>query len=175
MKRCRPVWSIRMIRRLPEVERQPAVLRDFVATIGLEGHRRSRRWEPLRNSEVHDQRCFRAVARLRRTRRASSLLPLKRGTRDGSSLLDPRIERIIEEQIERFWLKKEKPRFSALMERSWNAFTTLATSRVCGRHIEKQSNAASWSLTRWRRPAEGGRGFGGGVYPKPRPVCRRPS
>ena len=64
---------------------------------------------------------FRAVARFRRTRRASSLLPLKRGTRDGSSLLDPRIERIIEEQIERFWLKKEKPRFSALMERVHDA------------------------------------------------------
>ena len=40
-----------------------------------------------------------ALARFRRTRRASSLLPLKRGTRDGCLLLDPRVERIIEEQI----------------------------------------------------------------------------
>jgi hypothetical protein len=83
---------------------------------------------------------FRAAARLRRTRRASSLLPLKRGTRDRSSLLDPRIERIVEEQIERFWLKKESPRAA----RSWNAFTTLATSRVRGRRLEKRSIAASW-------------------------------
>ena len=84
---------------------------------------------------------FRAVARFRRTRRASSLLPLKRGTRDGGSLLDPRIERIIEEQIERFWLNKEKPRFSALMERVHDACHV----KVCGRHIEKQSSAASWT------------------------------
>ena len=52
-------------------------------------------------------------------------------------LLDPRIERIIEEQIERFWLKKEKASDSA---RSWNAFTTLATSKVCGRHIEEKQS-----------------------------------
>ena len=60
---------------------------------------------------------FRAVARLCRTRRASSLLPLKCGTRDRSSILDPRIEGVVEEQIERFWLKKEKSRFSGLVER----------------------------------------------------------
>jgi putative transposase len=83
---------------------------------------------------------FRAVARLRRTRRASNLLPLKRGTRDRSSLLDPRIERIVKEPIERFWLKKEKPRFSGLMERVHDA----CHARVCGRRIEKQSIAASW-------------------------------
>ena len=75
---------------------------------------------------------FRAVARFRRTRRASSLLPLKRGTRDGSLLLDPRIERIIEEQIERFWLKKEKPRFSALMERVHDAARGCVCCCGCG-------------------------------------------
>src|SRR3984885_13164508 len=101
---------------LPEVERRAAVLRDLLRQSG---------WKVT--AEVADaalaqlgiprSTLFRAVARFRRTRRASSLLPLKRGTRDGSLLLDPRIERIIEEQIERFWLKKEKPRFSALMER----------------------------------------------------------
>jgi hypothetical protein len=124
---------------LPEVERRAAVLRDLLRQSG---------WKLT--AEVADaalaqlgilrSTLFQAVALFRGTRRASSLLPLKRGTRDGSSLLDPRIERIIEEQIERFWLKKEKPRFSALMERVHDA-----TSRVCGRHIEKQSNAASWS------------------------------
>src|SRR5271166_5722348 len=105
---------------LPEVERRAAVLRDLLRQSG---------WKVT--AEVADaalaqlgiprSTLFRAVARFRRTRRASSLLPLKRGTRDGSSLLDPRIERIIEEQIERFWLKKEKPRFSALMERVHDA------------------------------------------------------
>ncbi|SEF11568.1 hypothetical protein SAMN05444161_8598 [Rhizobiales bacterium GAS191] len=34
-----------------------------------------------------------------------------------SQRTDPQIERIITEQIERFLLKKEKPRFSAWMER----------------------------------------------------------
>ena len=105
---------------LPEVERRAAVLRDLLRQSG---------WKVT--AEVADaalaqlgiprSTLFRAVARFRRTRRASSLLPLKRGTRDGSLLLDPRIERIIEEQIERFWLKKEKPRFSALMERVHDA------------------------------------------------------
>src|SRR5580704_4419263 len=83
---------------LPEVERRAAVLRDLLRQSG---------WKVT--AEVADaalaqlgiprSTLFRAVTRFRRTRRASSLLPLKRGTRDGSLLLDPRIERIIEEQI----------------------------------------------------------------------------
>ena len=102
------------------IDRRAAVLRDLLRQSG---------WKVA--AEVADaalaqlgiprSTLFGAVARFRRTRRASSLLPLKRGTRDGSLLLDPRIERIIEEQIERFWLKKEKPRFSALMERVHDA------------------------------------------------------
>ena len=92
---------------LPEVEQRAALLRDLLRQSG---------WKvtaevgnaALAHLGIPRSTLFRAVARFRRTRRASSLLPLKRGTRDGSSLLDPRIERIIEEQIERFWLKKEK-------------------------------------------------------------------
>jgi putative transposase len=105
---------------LPEVEQRAALLRDLLRQSG---------WKvtaevanaALAHLGIPRSTLFRAVARFRRTRRASSLLPLMRGTRDGSSLLDPRIERIIEEQIERFWLKKEKPRFSALMERVHDA------------------------------------------------------
>src|ERR1700678_1372355 len=69
---------------LPEVERRAAVLRDLLRQSG---------WKVT--AEVADaalahlgmprSTLFRAVARFRRTRRASSLLPLKRGTRDGSS------------------------------------------------------------------------------------------
>jgi putative transposase len=105
---------------LPEVERRAAVLRDLSRQSG---------WKVT--AEVADaalaqlgiprSTLFRAVARFRRTRRTSSLLPLKRGKREGSLLLDPRVERIVEEQIERFWLKKEKPRLSALMERVHDA------------------------------------------------------
>jgi putative transposase len=109
---------------LPEVGRQAAVLRDFVGTL-----LRQSGWKVT--AEVADSdlaqlgsprsTLFRAVARLRRTRRASSLLPLRCGTRDRSSPLDPRIEGIVEEQIERFWLKKEKSRFSGLVERVHDA------------------------------------------------------
>jgi putative transposase len=127
-----PLW--------PEAERRAALLRDLL---------RQSDWKvtaDVANAAyaqlgIPRSTMFRAVARFCRTRRASSLLPLKRGTRAGSSQSDPRIERIIKQQIERFWLKKEKHRFSA----SWSAFTTFATSRVRGRHIEKQSSAASWA------------------------------
>jgi putative transposase len=106
---------------LPEVEQRAALVRDLL---------RQSVWKvtaevanaALAHLGIRRSTLFRAVARFRRTRRASSLLPLKRGTQDGSSLLDPRIERIIEEQIERFWLKKEKPRFSALVERVHDAY-----------------------------------------------------
>jgi putative transposase len=60
---------------------------------------------------------FRLVARFRKTQRTSSLKPRKRGTQEGMVRLDPRTERIIAEQVEGFWLKKEKPSFAALMRR----------------------------------------------------------
>jgi len=125
---------------LPEVEQRAALLKDLLRQSGRKVTAEVAD-AALSQLGIPRSTLFRAVARFRRTRRASSLLPFNRGTRDGSLLLDPRVERITEEQIERFWLKKEKPRLT----RSWNAFTTLATSKVCGRHIEKQSNAASWT------------------------------
>lgn len=60
---------------------------------------------------------FRLVARFRKTQRTSSLGPKKRGTQEGAVRLDPKTERIIEEQVERFWLKKEKPSITALLSR----------------------------------------------------------
>jgi len=60
---------------------------------------------------------FRLVARFRKTQRTSSLKPRKRGTQEGVTRLDPRTERVIAEQAEGFWLKKEKPSFAALMRR----------------------------------------------------------
>lgn len=156
---------------LPEAERRAAVLRDLLRQSG---------WKVT--AEVADaalaqlgiprSTLFRAVARFRRTRRASSLLPLKRGTRDGSLLLDPRIERIIEEQIERFWLKKEKPRFSALMERVHDA-CHVEGLRAPHRKTIKRRVVDLNPLAAARRRGQGG--FGGGVYPKPRPICRGPS
>ncbi len=60
---------------------------------------------------------FRMASRFLRTRLTSSLSQQQRGTPDGVFRLAPEIERVIAEQIDRFWLKKEKPKFSALLER----------------------------------------------------------
>src|SRR5271167_4425612 len=120
VKRCRPAWSIRMIRRCLKWSGAP--LCSGICCDNRVGRVTAEVADAaLAQLGIPRSTLFRAVARFRRTRRASSLLPLKRGTRDGSLLLDPRIERIIEEQIERFWLKKEKPRFSALVERVHDA------------------------------------------------------
>jgi hypothetical protein len=51
------------------------------------------------------------------TRLTSSLAQQQRGTPDGVFRLAPKIQRVIAEQIEHFWLRKEKLKFSALMER----------------------------------------------------------
>lgn len=60
---------------------------------------------------------FRLAARFRKTQRTSSLCPRKRGTQAGAVRLDPRTERVIAEQVDGFWLKKEKPSFAALLRR----------------------------------------------------------
>ena len=153
------------------IDRRAAVLRDLLRQSG---------WKVA--AEVADaalaqlgiprSTLFGAVARFRRTRRASSLLPLKRGTRDGSLLLDPRIERIIEEQIERFWLNKEKPRFSALMERVQRR---LPRRRFAGATSKNNQTPRPGPKSVGGGPPKRAGGFGDGVYPKPRPVCRGPS
>ena len=60
---------------------------------------------------------FRMASRFRSTRLTSSLAKQQHGTPYGVFRLGPEIERVIAEQIERFWLRKEKPKFNALMER----------------------------------------------------------
>jgi putative transposase len=60
---------------------------------------------------------FRLVARFRKTRHTSTLGPQKRGTPEAAFRLDPKVERVVAEQIESFWLKKEKPKFAALLRR----------------------------------------------------------
>jgi putative transposase len=60
---------------------------------------------------------FRLVARFRKTQRTSSLGAKKRGTQEGAVRLDSKTERIIAEQVESFWLKKEKPSIAALLSR----------------------------------------------------------
>jgi putative transposase len=60
---------------------------------------------------------FRLIARFRKTKRSSSLLPKPVGTPLGAKRLDIRVESIISEMIDRFWLRRERPSMSALMQR----------------------------------------------------------
>ncbi|RFB76696.1 Mu transposase C-terminal domain-containing protein [Methylovirgula sp. 4M-Z18] len=60
---------------------------------------------------------FRLVARFRKSKRSSSLLPKPVGTPHGAKRLDIRVESIISEMIDRFWLRRERPSMSALMQR----------------------------------------------------------
>jgi putative transposase len=59
----------------------------------------------------------RMIARFRSSRKASSLTPTGPGTPDGARRLDIRTEHLIGQEIDRFWLKKERPRMSALIRR----------------------------------------------------------
>ena len=83
---------------------------------------------PLRNSEFHDQRCFAQLLAfvgrvgLRAFFRSSAeremgVCYLIRGSNASSK-----------KRIEQFWLKKEKPQFSALMERVHDAPAELRQS-----------------------------------------------
>jgi putative transposase len=60
---------------------------------------------------------FRLAARFRDSRRTSSLGPQRRGTPEAAFRLAPAVEKVIADEIERFWLKKEKPKFAALLRR----------------------------------------------------------
>ena len=64
---------------------------------------------------------FRWIHRFRATRQASSLLPSDRGTPNGAKRIDSKVERAIAQQIDQFWLKKEKPNMRALIERVHDA------------------------------------------------------
>jgi Mu DNA binding, I gamma subdomain len=61
------------------------------------------------------------ISRFRATRKASSLLPCARGTPSDAKRIDSKVERVIAHQIDRFWLKKEKPSMRALIDRAREA------------------------------------------------------
>jgi putative transposase len=69
------------------------------------------------------------IARFRASRKASSLIPAGRGTPDGAKRLEIRTERLIGQQIDRFWLKKEKPKMRALIQRVREACRIEGRSR----------------------------------------------
>jgi hypothetical protein len=55
---------------------------------------------------------FRWIHRFRATRQASRLLPSGRGTPNGAKRIDSKVERVIVQQIDQFWLKKEKTQYA---------------------------------------------------------------
>jgi putative transposase len=74
--------------------------------------------EAVRNKfRIGRSTVYRMIARFRASRKASSLIPAGRGTPDGANRLDIRTERLIGQQIDRFWLKREKPKMRALIQR----------------------------------------------------------
>ena len=97
-------------------ERRDLFLRRLLKTSGWKGTREvvdaTREAFGVSRSTV-----YRMIGRFRATRKASSLLPSDRGTPVGAKRVDCKVERVIAEQIDRFWLKKEKPKMRALIER----------------------------------------------------------
>ncbi len=98
-------------------------------------------------------RLFRLVARFRRTKRTTSLLPQATGTPRGAKRIDPKVGSLITEQIDRYWLKKERASLSSLMRRVHDA------CRVEGlrppRTVARLSDASMNSSRVLRRAGEG--------------------
>ena len=102
--------------RWPEAERRDALLRRLLKASGWQ---LTREVVETAREELGIPRStlFRLVARFRRTKRTTSLLPQAAGTPSGAKRIDPKVESLIKEQIDRYWLKKERPSMSSLMQR----------------------------------------------------------
>jgi putative transposase len=102
--------------RWPEAVRRDILLRDLLKTSGwkVTGEVAKAAREQL---GIPRSPLFRLVARFRQTKRATRLLPQSAETPVGAKRIDPRVEELVAEQIERFWLKRERPTLSALIER----------------------------------------------------------
>lgn len=106
--------------RWPEAERRDALLRHLLRSTG---GKLTREVVKVAREELGIPRStlFRLVARFRRIKRATSLLPQPAGTPSGAKRLDPRVEALIAEQVDRFWLKKERPTTKAPVQRVHDA------------------------------------------------------
>ena len=90
--------------RSPEAERRDALLRRLLKASGWQ---LTREVVETAREELGIPRStlFRLVARFRRTKRTTSLLP-RLALRAGPNALTPRSRSLITEQIDRYWLKK---------------------------------------------------------------------
>lgn len=102
--------------RWQEAERRDQFLRELLKATGWKATRdvvdAARMTFGVSRSTV-----YRIISRFLASRRASSLVPADRGTPRGAKRVDSKVERVIAEQINRVWLKKEKPNMRALIER----------------------------------------------------------
>jgi putative transposase len=136
--------------RWPEVERRDMLLRDLLKASGWkvtdEVVKAAREQLGIPRSTL-----FRLVARFRQTKRATSLLPQSAGTPVGAKRIDPRVEKLIAEQIERFWLRRVRPTLKALIERVHDACRVEALRLPDRRTIQRRVNELDLQKTAGRR------------------------
>jgi putative transposase len=136
--------------RWPEAERRDILLRDLLKTSGwkVTGEVVKAAREQL---GIPRSTLFRLVARFRQTKRATSLLPQSAGTPVGAKRIDPRVEKLIAEQIERFWLRRERPTLKALIERVHDACRVEGLRSPDRRTIQRRVNELDLQKTARRR------------------------
>ena len=111
---------------------------------------------------------YRLLARFRRDPRPSSLLLDRRGRRIGQRLLDPKVERVVESAIKRFYLTAERPRLVDVYRR------TVLECRKAGLH--PPSYKAIWKRVSQIDPRERAlkREGAKAAHDKFRPVAKGP-
>jgi len=146
--------------RWPEAERRDALLRRLLKASGWQ---LTREVVETAREELGIPRStlFRLVARFRRTKRTTSLLPQAAGTPSGAKRIDPKVESLIKEQIDRYWLKKERPSMSSLMQRVHDACRVEGVRPPNRRTIERRVDELQPRLAA-RRRGEGG--YTGGCH-----------
>jgi putative transposase len=136
--------------RWPEAERRDALLRRLLKASGWQ---LTREVVETAREELGIPRStlFRLVARFRRTKRTTSLLPQATGTPSGAKRIDPKVESLIKEQIDRYWLKKERPSMSSLTQRVHDACRVEGVRPPNRRTIERRVDELQPRLAARRR------------------------
>jgi len=136
--------------RWPGAERRDILLRNLLKTSGWkvtdEVVKAAREQLDIPRSTL-----FRLVARFRQTKRATSLLLQSAGAPMGAKRIDPRVEKLIGEQIERFWLRWERPTMSALIERVHDACRVEGLRPPDRRTVQRRVNELDLQKTARRR------------------------
>ena len=81
---------------------------------------------------------FRWRARFEADRRATSLLPRRRGRPCGTRRIDPRVDALIDEQLRSYYLRPERPTIRSLVERVHLSCDELGLPRPSWRAIKRR-------------------------------------